>query len=136
MNKIRQFNFNNHSSLEKQGLSLGDYLVLLPISGRKKRICLKRTAYVLASHDNSSSIKLPVLKDEVIECCLELISPLKELSKKETRARYLLRSNNGQPFKINGVLSFESFLEKGDEVILGSNVLKFEDKRGRFKLNN
>lgn len=126
MNIIREFSCSNYSDLEKQGVALEDYILLMPIEGKKKKFLLKRTSYQLNSSREVSSIYLPELRNEKIDSTLSLCSHLSKISKKEFRGRYLLKSNNGRPFKVNGVLSFEALLEHEDEVIIGSNVLKFK----------
>lgn len=126
MNIIREINCSNYSDLEKQGVALEDYILLMPVEGKKKKLLLKRTSYQLNSSREVSSIYLPELRNENIDCTLSLCSHLNKISRKEFRGRYLLKSNNGRPFKVNGVLSFEALLEHEDEVIIGSNVLKFK----------
>ena len=48
---------------------------------------------------------------------------LKDLEK---GGRYLLNSYSQSPFKINGVLSYSSFIERGDVVDLGFHRLEFK----------
>lgn len=114
--------------LIKQGIGLEDVLVLSPIYGRKKNIILNRTQYFLSSNPRPQDIFLPGTNNDHVGCLLELCTAFKDLSGNESKARYLLKSINGMPFRVNGVVAFECFIESGDEIYLGSNKLEFVSK--------
>jgi transcriptional regulator with PAS, ATPase and Fis domain len=128
--------------LFKQGLRLGDELELFPALGRKKVILLNRTRYeILSSKEltharlGSCIIELPEMSEHNYH--LELIL-LKAHSEKElgNESRYLLRSINNTPFRINGVFSFECFLERGDVLDFGYHKVKMTNTSSLHQKNN
>lgn len=124
----REINPAISSYLVEKGLRLGDEFVLNPIHGHRKTIKLHRTNIHFTSDKSTSEHghHFPVLAmaNENLSFSLALC-PNRIKPDVETEARYLFRSNNDQPFKINGCYSFESFIERGDRVQIGHNFLNF-----------
>ena len=100
------------SELNKRGITTGDYMALNPVYGRRKTLHLKRTMLRLTSMKSRShaSVYLPVFKDEELDYELKLCSVLKSMSGNEDRGRFLLKSLNNYPFRVNGVICFESYI--------------------------
>lgn len=111
--------------LEQNGLRLGDELSLSPAQGRKKTFRLNYARYLLQTapifdcEKNGSTITVPQLGNS--DFCCELILCNTNHSKQDKHARYLLRTLNGIPFRLNGILCFEAFLEREDRFDLGHN---------------
>ncbi|MFZ4714687.1 MAG: sigma-54-dependent transcriptional regulator [Bacteriovoracaceae bacterium] len=123
----RNFSPRTFPGLSEKGLRLGDEILVNPISGRRKVIKLHRTHIHFLSTDDHSSLEahpilLPTLADEELSYSLLLCAD--GGTESENRARYLLRSNLDRPFKINGSYSFEAFVERGDKIQLGYNLLE------------
>lgn len=116
------------SYLVEKGLRLGDEFVLNPVHGHKKTIKLHRTNIHFCSDKEESGgghyFPIPSMANEKLSFNLSLC-PNGKKPELETESRYLFRSNNDQPFKINGCYSFESFIERGDRVQIGHNFLNF-----------
>jgi transcriptional regulator with PAS, ATPase and Fis domain len=125
--------------LFKQGLRLGDQLELYPAVGRKKVISLNRTHYDIHSTKSLSHaqlgnciLALPEMSEHHYKIELSLVKSQNE-KQLGTESRYLIRSLNGTPFRINGVFSFESFLERGDVLDFGYHKLKMNSSSSIYK---
>ena len=125
--------------LFKQGLRLGDQLELYPALGRKKVISLNRTHYDIHSKKSLSHAQLgncvlvlPEMSEHHYEIELSLI---KSQNEKELglESRYLIRSLNETPFRINGIFSFQSFIERGDVLDFGYHKLKMTSSTSFYK---
>ncbi len=125
MNTARMIQSFGHETLNQKGLRLGDELSLSPAQGRKKTLRLNYGRYILKTAEIfdcekvGSTITLPQLSGDEFHCELFLCSPCK--SKQDDQARFLLRSLNGVPFRLNGILCFEAFIEREDRFDLGYN---------------
>ena len=122
----RKFSPSTIPGIAERGLRLGDEIILSPVYGRRKSIKLHRTHIHFFSDDWDKKIEaypivLPALGQEKFSYSLLLCE--NDGDDIEKKSRYLLKSNQDQPFKINGNYSFESFIERGDKVQLGHNVL-------------
>lgn len=132
---IKRFfgDFDAHSVV-KSGVRIGDKLLIFPMEGRKKSKILNRTSYAINGEKQfsctmtGSELILPDLLDRRFKLKLILCTESKTKCSDESK-RYLLKSYSKIPFKVNGVFSFESFLERGDEVIIGHNKLKFINQK-------
>ncbi len=120
--------------LFQQGLRLGDYLEVYPAIGKKKFILLNRTKLDISSSSEiqninfaQCSLKLPNMNNQRYCLELKLVRSHKENSLGE-ESRYYLKSNLNMPFRVNGVFSFQCFLERGDIVEFGYHKLKFTSK--------
>ncbi|MBL6988334.1 MAG: sigma 54-interacting transcriptional regulator [Bacteriovoracaceae bacterium] len=115
--------------LQKRGIRIGDKLSIFPMQGRKKTITLNRTKYHLISNPsykvetNDINILLPSMQDDNYSFSLILCSKASS-SRKDKTARFLLKSTCSNPFFVNGTLSYETFIERGDVIDLGHNRLK------------
>ncbi|RLA63908.1 MAG: hypothetical protein DRQ88_01335 [Epsilonproteobacteria bacterium] len=129
MEKLQLKNYFADGLLEANGARLNDKLLILPIQGRKKEISLNRRSFKINSYDEigvclkDSTVYLPHKKGN-FSFSLTLIA---REGKDESYSRYLLKSHTGWPFKINGTLSFESFIERGDVIDLSYNRLIVEE---------
>ncbi|MBT3584550.1 MAG: sigma 54-interacting transcriptional regulator [Halobacteriovoraceae bacterium] len=120
------------ASLNNHGVRLGDKLVIRPFQGKKKQISLNREKLLFSSscagqinlNPCSGAISLPSVgeKDWGFQLHLVAVGRKNEI---DQNGRYILKSNHGVPFKINGMLAFESFIERGDVVELEYNQLSF-----------
>ena len=129
----RKFSPLTIPGIAERGLRLGDEIILSPVYGRRKSIKLHRTHIHFFSDDWDKTIEaypivLPTLGEGKFSYSLLLCE--NDGDEIEKKSRYLLKSNQDQPFKINGNYSFESFIERGDKVQLGHNVL---DMRSIFQ---
>ena len=119
-------------SLESNGVRYDDILLVKPMQGKSKKIILNRTQFSFFSSNNFETevkgfnIFLPNLMGDKISFSLSL-KPVfsKDLEK---GGRYLLNSYSQSPFKINGVLSYSSFIERGDVLDLGFHRLEFKSQ--------
>lgn len=116
--------------LNCSGIQLGDELNIIPLQGRKKTISLKRTLYTIElgdiyniiSEKNHFILPRGILSSAKYQIILQGSS---RIDKERTMDRFLLESLDESPFKINGVLSFKSYIERGDLVDIGFNRLEF-----------
>lgn len=140
----RYYNTLLGQSYQDRGVKLLDRITIYPAQGRKRTLILNRKSYRINSYKGESvelegcEILIPSLLGEVFCFELKLCSP--ELSSKDDdKLRYLIRSKTNTPFRHNHNLSFESFLERGDQVNLGYNKFVFEntydDIQKEFGLN-
>ncbi|MBG08511.1 MAG: hypothetical protein CME68_07110 [Halobacteriovoraceae bacterium] len=118
------------SSLELNGVRYRDVLLIKPMQGKSKKIVLNRTQFSFFPSNNFDTevkgfnIFLPNLMGDKVSFSLSLTPVF--LKSSEKGGRYLLNSYSGSPFKINGVLSYSSFIERGDVVDLGFHRLEFK----------
>ncbi|MGK0367628.1 MAG: transcriptional regulator of acetoin/glycerol metabolism, partial [Thermoproteota archaeon] len=122
-------------NLDKLGISLGDHFDLFPLYGNRKKVILKRTKILFSngfkqSEGTSRRVWLSSFKNESLSFCLDLCAQSSNASNSE-KGRFLLKSLNNYPFKLNGNLCFEAFVELGDSIYLGHNKLIF-NKSGRL----
>jgi transcriptional regulator of acetoin/glycerol metabolism len=115
---------------ENKGLRLNDKLILTPGIGKKREIKLNRKSYHFSAPEkdllevSQGIIKLPKVVNNDFEFEMTLTKASLE-NDSENRLRYLLKSKSNTPFRINGSLSYESFIERGDVITMGYNKLKF-----------
>lgn len=104
-------------------ICIGDYVEIFPLFGRKKRISLNRTHYQIIEGNQqelitkSCQFRIPSIDNQLSEYELVLIDS--EVSS------YKLRTVKGAAFKQNGNFCHEAYIQKGDELIIGHNKLKF-----------
>ncbi|MEI8348301.1 MAG: sigma 54-interacting transcriptional regulator, partial [Pseudomonadota bacterium] len=132
--------------LHKRGLRPGDNMIISPMQGNQRVLTLKYAQYNISSSDGHQveqkfgEIRLPMLPGHIFEFSLILCrSHLDPLS--DTEARYFLRANSSLPFRLNGSFSYFSFLERGDQVMVGLNKMHFtppgeSDNHQQQLLNN
>ena len=98
--------------------------------GKNKKVVLNRTQFSFFSSSSFDTevkgfnIFLPNLMGDKISFSLSLKPVF--LKNPEKGGRYLLSSYSEGPFKMNGVLSYSSFVERGDIVDLGFHRLEFK----------
>jgi transcriptional regulator of acetoin/glycerol metabolism len=118
----------------ENGSRYHDTLRIFPLQGNNKFIKLKRTRYTIVSNEefnfevDGDHIHLP---SSTKELNLEL-TLCSNSSEHNDKSRYLLRSLNQSPFRINGTYSYEAFIERGDRVDIGSNRFNFEAQSNQF----
>ncbi len=113
---------NNHwycKRLKSQGVKYGDEIVFSPFGAKKTKIKLNRKTYRFTTSDCSEfwSYQLKVFQNLKIDILLSL----HQINR--TDEVYCLQSLNGEPFKINGNLSTHAFVEKGDQIEFGLNLI-------------
>tara|TARA_B100001971_G_C18268000_1_gene596043 strand:+ start:38912 stop:40222 length:1311 start_codon:yes stop_codon:yes gene_type:complete len=124
--------------LKGEGVKLGDRLILNPFLGRRRNLELKRTKVhfttdnVSASERGSINYHLGRLGKEKLHYILER-RPIRSQSN-EPDDRYFFYTNCPIPFRVNGVYAHESYVEKGDKIELGYNVIEFQ--RSNFSKAN
>ncbi len=122
-----------------RGLREEDEFVLEAFQERKKTYRLKRFRYLFKTAKNfhfdstSGEVTLPVLEKYFQDYELVLIKHNMARSYDE-RSRYLFRSLGDTPFKINGILAFEAFVERGDTIDIGYNRIHFPRPQPKMKL--
>ncbi len=118
-------------SLQENGLKMGDQFVVYPVYGRKKSLVLHRSSYFFESdniqecHIVSTQIKLPSIKENRKSSFQMILCHKGLVNYDDKKSCYLLRAMGTQPFKLNGSLCFESFLERGDIVDIDNNRIVF-----------
>lgn len=122
----------NNPSLELNGLRLGDQVTIYPAMGNRKTIKLDRTIFELEQSSifniekDACNIKIPggsTLSGDRYELLLCVNQASGEL---DESSRYILKSIGQRPFRINGVYSYEAYVERGDVIDLGYNRFKFD----------
>lgn len=123
--------------LKSNGARPGDSLILDVFQERKKAMNLTRKKYEIHLAEKfdfetlTGKISLPRFGNQQGQYELRLV--VNEISMQEEDSRYLLRSLSSMPFKVNGVISFESFVEKSDIVEIGYNKIHFKSKEESAK---
>lgn len=131
---IKKINQEFYASFAEAGISLSDEVHIEPIFGKKKTKLLNRTQIDLIADHFSNKEKfiyfweLPTLKNDRSHLTLKLIYP-ESVEPKDDNGRFILVSNTDLPFKINGNYSYFSFLQNGDRVQMGNNILTFTHRR-------
>ncbi len=114
--------------LAGRGVQQDDLMIIAPITGRQQKIRLDRTRYCLRSRgglpgrQNAYEILLPKLEghpDFSVE--ISWIS----FSTDPLLGIYFAECIGGLPLKINGQWGLEFYIEKGDQIQIGHNVLTF-----------
>ena len=120
-------------SLQQDGLRLFDQWQISPIQGRKCNIKLTRSKHIITARECLSpkierhEIYLPYIGQEQarFQLVLQNITSSNKSHELDQHGRYLLSSLTGHPFKINGTLSLQSFVRRGDIIDLGFNRIKY-----------
>ncbi len=131
---MRAISLYESNALDQLGLRLYDEVEILPSLGRKKLISLNRTQYNLLCDNGEkvvhegTEISLPKLsrkisKFSLIFCCK---------SQNSEEGCYLLKSLSNDSFRLNGNYVHEAYINRGDEVLIGYNQLKFREKRAQM----
>ncbi len=113
------------SILEVNGARLGDRIVVRPMQGRKREILLNRreleikSSFKMGTVYENNCLFIPK-GEEDFSFSLYLCEKEGKLGQ-DSFSRYLLKSNTNIPFKINGTLSFEAFIERGDIIDFSYN---------------
>lgn len=127
------------NSVGLKGVREDDEVMLDIFQEKKKVIRLKRTHYTLKTSKFfsidflKSEIFFPVFETEEAEFELILLKH-SDSSNYNDRSRYLLRSLGRTPFKLNGVMSFEAYLERGDVLEIGFNRIQFLRPKSHLKI--
>ncbi|MBP9679806.1 MAG: sigma-54-dependent Fis family transcriptional regulator [Bacteriovorax sp.] len=127
------------SSVGLKGVREDDEFTLDLFQDKKCTYRLKRFKYNISTASKFSfnytqaMIELPFFENEFFEYELVLIKHLASNDYDE-KSRYLFRSMGRSPFKLNGVQTFEAFLERGDVVEIGFNRIYFHRPKIHLKL--
>ncbi len=130
MNEKRMILPELELSIGANGVREGDEFSLELIGERRRKMKLTRTKYIFSMEDKfavnyiSSELTLPSFNGEKGSFEMKLI-PGNGRAGIDGKARYLFRSLEQKPFKLNGNFCFEAFVERGDIVDLGFNRLHF-----------
>lgn len=128
-----QLRSTDRELLQQNGVRVGDQVQLTPIQGRPRSLNLLRTRHFFLSPERLAEVKkelssavitIDSFGGERFELVLELVHTAKR-GGVEDDLRYHLRALNGQSFRINGVLTCEAHLFRGDRVNVGHNILAF-----------
>jgi len=127
------------TSIGMRGVRENDEITLDIFQERKRKFKLNRTRYHISPGTDfainllNSEIHLPypVLPDHDFE--IVLVSDSRK-GMHNKNSRYLFRSLGAMPFRINGMYSFEAYLERGDSVDIGFNRLYFPKPKKNLSL--
>lgn len=136
-NKVASYPNSIRNELENSGVRLNDWIFLTPFQGARKSLEIKRTRINIGLKlpKSSSSIPLEGLRNQRGGVTLELLShPTKHLNEKYRR--FIVKSLNGDPFKLNGAYTTFSYLERGDLLEIGYNKLLFSASPIELKKKN
>ncbi|MCB9063414.1 MAG: sigma-54-dependent Fis family transcriptional regulator [Halobacteriovoraceae bacterium] len=125
--KVLDFNLFKENSVQN-GVAQFDKLQIIPCQGRRRTIDLNRTHYTIGLKKEHSTliqapnIQLMALNEREGEFSLELVCLYGGYM------RYRIKSKCDIPFRLNGNLSYDALLEKGDQLQIGHNTLFFKNK--------
>lgn len=118
------------ASVGLTGVRDSDEFSIMVFQEGKKSYKLNRFKYTIKGADKfhfdfiKSEISLPYFHKD--NCEYELIlTNTSQSVRNNSASRYLLRSTAHVPFRLNGVWSFEAFIERGDLVDIGFNRIHF-----------
>ena len=127
--------FTDH--IYQEGVLFNSYLELVPLAGKKRVILLNRKKYEFHSSCethlklNKSVYILPTFMDSSFKYKLELKSVYKDNIEKF--GRFFIESLDGSPINLNGNLVTGAFIENGDRIELGGNLLIFRKDNEKEK---
>lgn len=116
-------------ALDNNGLNEGDIMHFSPFLGRRRSSKLLHTKIDFLTQDNVVDDLLGPFKvlDSIQKESLHYrLRIVETMSYKGLQRRALMESLNGVAFRLNGVLSLQSFVEKSDYIEMGYNSIKFE----------
>lgn len=128
--KVLDFNLFKENSVQN-GVAQFDKLQIIPCQGRRRTIDLNRTHYTIGLKKEHSTliqapnIQLMALNEREGEFSLELVCLYGGYM------RYRIKSKCDIPFRLNGNLSYDALLEKGDQLQIGHNTLFLKIKHSR-----
>lgn len=128
LSKYEKVNMFYDGEIVEYGVRLDDSLFLKGIYGKQKEIKLNRTEFNIstcAGYSNvisGTSIGIAVTNNQEISYSLVLCG-----SEGKGSLRYFLQSNCDLPFKVNGSISYASFIKRGDKVVICNNELHFKE---------
>ena len=131
--EIRKFYRLDQPEIYEVGLRLNDLMVIEPMRGGTKKINLNRTEVKIEStQDHEIKTQLPKIEIPSSlgrEFSLELkLLPLEDGQILGNGSRYMLKTNNGRPFKLNGQYCYEALIHRGDHVRLDYTHIRFLEK--------
>lgn len=127
------------NSVGMKGVREDDEVMLDIFQEKRRTIRLKRTHYKIKTAKKfsidyvESEIIFPVFEGENFEFELILLKHSDSMQYND-KSRYLLRSLGVVPFKLNGVMSFEAYLERGDVLEIGFNRIHFLRPKSHLKI--
>jgi transcriptional regulator with PAS, ATPase and Fis domain len=138
INELKSFEF--HYSVVKSGVRLGDEFIFDIFQKNKRFLKMNRTHFYFYSGEDlkidfqKNIFTIPTYNKE--ELAFEIFYMPHIDSEDEVDGRFILKSLNTNPFRINGVWSLEAFLERGDIIELGMNKLIFQKEKSIFLETN
>jgi transcriptional regulator with PAS, ATPase and Fis domain len=127
---MRAISLYESHALDQFGLRLFDEVEILPTQGRKKTISLNRTKFKFLCEGSENLVHegvriiLPKLRRKSTEYHLDFCRKAESTDK----GCFLLKSMDNAPFRLNGNYVHEAYINRGDEVLIGYNRLKFLEK--------
>ncbi|MBT6324736.1 MAG: sigma-54-dependent Fis family transcriptional regulator [Bdellovibrionales bacterium] len=119
-----------NGQIDRNGVRIGDNIILHPLRGNKRNIKLMRSKYELynnlsgnCNHDGTK-ICLPTIDADPVDILLFTFKLYKDQSRDDD-CRFVIKSKNDQTIKVNGVFTREAYLQRGDIVDIGHNRLIF-----------
>lgn len=116
--------------LDDEGIGYEDELILTPFSGKKRYIKLNRLKFNFTTSksisNNPWSIEIDSIQKEVLDFQIKLSETIGRNGK--FFKRYLVQSLNQIPFKLNGSLVYEAFIEHKDICEFGYHQVEFRRK--------
>ncbi len=122
--------------LTKSGLRYHDCLIVNPGQGHRFELDLHRTQYIFTCRKNDEcprdglNIYFKEFCEKDFRFSLELCSMVSQINES---SRYLLKSLDGIPFRLNHQIVFEAYLEHDDQVMLGHNLIYCRSKNFKEK---
>ncbi len=119
-----------NNQIERNGVRIGDIITLHPLRGNKRNIKLMRSKYELYNslsgncNHHGTRICLPTIDAHPIVILLFTFKLYKDQSRDDD-CRFVIKSENDETIKINGVFTREAYLQRGDIVDIGHNRLIF-----------
>lgn len=135
--KMTQFEYQ---AMQPDGLRFGDMIKICPPEGRSSELVLQRTAIYLQLHLGFDSLfegiswSLPKYDYPSSTFKFELVRAegVKAKWVEEEDSRYLLRAMGDVPFVLNGAPTFEAFIKRGDQILIGRHQISVQKKSHEF----
>ena len=128
------------NSVGLKGVREEDEFTLDIFQERKRTFRLKRFKYSIKTGERfafdftKAEIIFPIFEKEFSEFELVLAKHFHS-SRYDEKSRYLLRSLGRVPFRLNGIQTYEAFLERGDVVDIGFNRIHFLRPNSHLQLS-
>ncbi len=124
--------------ITETGSRIGDIIYLYPFDGGMIPTTLNRTKYEFrstkSSAKNSKCTKNCSIYIKSLKGKLSFDLTLVNTGKNQLQdGRYILRSNNAIPFRLNGIYCYEAYISRNDTILLGYVKIIFRDEDQKKK---